>query len=109
MSTVTIVPGALIAKDPNDIKVYEFDWDTSSLAALVTIVTNTFTITAIKPSGDTALTMDNPTILAGSRTTQIRLKGGTLGARYEIANTIVTNESPAQTKERSFQLLIEQL
>ncbi len=109
MSTVTIVPGSLVTKDPAESKVYEFDWDTSSLATSVTIVTSTFTITALKPANDTALTKDTPTIMAGSRTTQIRLIGGTLGARYEIANTIVTNETPAQTKERSFQLLIEQL
>ncbi len=109
MSTVTIVPGTLVTKDPDESKVYLFDWDTSNLAALVTIVTSTFVITALKPATDTALTKDNAAINAGSRTTQVRLLGGTIGARYEIENTIVTNETPAQTKVRSFQLLIEPL
>lgn len=110
MSTVTIRPGDLIAKDPADIKVYVVDWDTQNLPASATISTSTWTITAIGPSViDTALTKDSETILAGSRKTQMRLLGGTLGQIYEIANKIVTNETPAQTKERSFRVLIQNL
>lgn len=108
MSIVIIQPGGLVRKDPSDIKVYVFDWDTDNLAAAVTIGTSTWTITAIKPSlTDTNLTSDNTSILAGLRKTQIRLTAGTLGQTYEIANKIVTNESPSQTKERSFRVLIE--
>ena len=108
MSTVTIVDGiGLVSKKPGDIKVYEFDFDTDNLATAVTIVTSTFTITAIAPSTDTALTKDTPTIEAGSRKTQIRLTGGTLGAEYEITNSVVTNETPTQTKVKSFRLRIE--
>lgn len=110
MATVTIQVGALVQKDPSDIKVYKVDWDTSNLGVGVTISTSTWTITAIKPSIiDTALTKDSESILAGSRTTQVRLAAGTLGQTYEIANKIVTNESPAQTKERSFRVLIQNL
>ncbi len=56
----------------------------------------------------TALTKDSESILvATNRTTQVRLSGGTLGQVYDIANRIVTNETPAQTKEISFSVLIE--
>jgi hypothetical protein len=53
---------------------------------------------------------DNVTIPALSRTTQFRftLPGNYEGSLFEIANLIVTDETPAQGKERSFQLLIQQ-
>jgi hypothetical protein len=109
MATVTITNGDLVGKDPADIKVYTVDWDTNNLAPAVTIQTSTWTITAIEPSTtDALLTKDSESILAGNRTTQVRLTAGTLGQKYAIANKIVTNETPAQTKERSFYVLIEQ-
>lgn len=110
MSTITIHEGQLVTKDPADVKVYTFDWDTENLAVGVTIValSSTWTITAIRPSKvDTALTKDQESILAGSRKTQLRLSGGTLGQTYEIANKIRTSETPFQEKERSFRVLIE--
>lgn len=62
------------------------------------------------------LGFDSPSILttAGydSRATLIRLlaKGPSyLGRRYEVANRITTDESPTQTKERSFFVVIENL
>jgi hypothetical protein len=58
---------------------------------------------------DAPLTKDSESILAGTRKTQVRLLAGTLGQIYEIANKIVTSETPAQTKERSFRVLIENL
>jgi hypothetical protein len=110
MSTVTLQTGGLVVKDPSDIKVFTMDWDTSNLGVGVTITNSTWTITAIKPSRvDTALTKDQESVLAGSRTTQVRLSAGTLGQTYEIANKIVTNESPSQVKERSFRVLIQNL
>jgi hypothetical protein len=108
MSTVTIQSGGMVIKDPSDSRVYTFDWSTNNLGVGVTITTSTWTITPIKPSTtDTALTKDNESILAGTRTTQVRLLAGTLNQVYEIANRIVTNESPSQTKERSFYVLIQ--
>ena len=110
MSVVVISPGDLVTKDPADIKVYQFDWDTENLPATVTISTSTFTITAISPSlTDTVLTKDQESILSGNRKTQLRLSVGTVGQVYEIANKIVTSETPAQTKERSFRVLVENL
>lgn len=110
MSTVTIAPKGLVIKDPADVKVYVFDWDTNNLGATVTITTSTFTITPIRPStSDVALTKDQESILAGNRKTQLRLTAGTLGQTYEVANKITTNESPSQIKERSFQIVIQNL
>jgi hypothetical protein len=122
MSVVVILPGDEVSKDPNDIKVYCFDWDANSLAPTVAINTSTFTITAIYPSTtDVALTIDSTALLTAaqatsalqrtvtldSRVTRFRLTAGTPGQIYEVANKIVTTESPAQTKERSFRIVVE--
>jgi hypothetical protein len=104
---LTVADNTLIIKDPSDISVLVFDWDASHLTNGVTITTSTFTITALKPTADTALTKDQPSILSGSRKTQIRVAAGTLGALYRLDNTIVTSESPAQTKERSIRIKVE--
>ena len=105
--SLTVHDGAMIVKDPSDVSVYVFDWDADHLASGVTIGTSTWTITPLTPAGDTGLTKDQPSILAGSRKTQIRLSAGTLGALYQLDNTIVTSESPAQTKERSITVLVQ--
>jgi hypothetical protein len=48
------------------------------------------------------------TITVDNRVTRLRLIGGTLGQTYTIANKAITNETPAQTKERSFRVIIEE-
>lgn len=111
MSTVTITNGDQVTKDPADSKIYLVDWDTNNLGVGVTIAgTPVWTISAVYPSTtDAALTSDNTSVLAGLRKTQIRLIGGTVGQTYEVANKIVTSETPSQTKERSFRVLVENL
>ena len=104
---ITIDEGRTTTQDPNDFRVYQFDWDTSNLAAAATISTSAWTLTTLFPSGATALTKDNESIVSGSRKTQVRLSGGSAGATYKIDNQIVTNESPAQTKNRHFLLKVE--
>ena len=108
MSTVSVRSGDLVILDPAESRVIQFDWDAENLAAAVTISTSTFTITAIQQAG-TILTKDNPSILSGTRKTQVRLIATTasVGDLYELANTIVTSESPAQTKEQSIKVLIQ--
>jgi hypothetical protein len=105
---ITIRNGDLTSQDPNDQLVYRFDWDTDNLLTGVLINSSSFTITQIAGATTTALTKDQESIVAGSRQTQLRIAGGDVGALFEIANKIVTNESPTQTKERSFRLLIEE-
>lgn len=109
MSAVTVRSGALITMDPSDKRVVVFDWDAENLAASVAISSSVFTITAIKQIGVMALTKDNPSILSGTRKTQVRLDAttATLGDEYELANTIVTSESPTQTKEQSVRVVIQ--
>jgi hypothetical protein len=119
VSLLVVRDGALVTQDPNDVRVYIFDWDTDNLAEDVTISSHTFTITRLRGAASPALSKDSEAILtawtddAGHdygalRTTRVRLSGGALGAVYRIDETIVTSESPAQTKERSFRLSIQQ-
>lgn len=106
---LTVVDGSLIRKDPEAIRVYTWDYDVlDNLAPAVTIVNSTWSILAIYPStSDSALTKDSESVLPGSRSTQVRLTAGTMGQVYEITNRIVTNESPAQTKDKSIRVLIQ--
>jgi len=108
--SITVSDGKTITKDPSDISVYVFDWDAEHLAAAVTISTSTWTLTGI--SGDvttTPMTKDQPSILAGTRKTQIRLSAGAIGSRWRLDNAIVTSESPSQQKERSIYIKVETL
>lgn len=108
MSAVSVKSGDLVVVDPAESRVIQFDWDAENLATAVTITTSTFTITAVVQAS-TALTKDNPSILTGSRKTQVRVIATTasLGDLYELANTIVTSEAPTQTKEQSIRVLIQ--
>lgn len=102
------------------------DQDDYNISASVTVLTSTtFTIavagTPATPATGTmtysrGLSFDNASLLSASpynsRSTQVRLSAGGpdfLGYRFEIANRIVTDESPSQTKERSFFVVIENL
>lgn len=111
MATVTIYDGDEDVKDPADVRVYTFDWNAENLAVSATIASQTTTVSAVRPSGDTALTVTTTGsglgIQAGSRTVKCKLSGGTLGALYRVTNTITTNETPAQIKERSFYVRVE--
>ena len=109
MATVTVKPGDTIVYDPADVRTVVFDWDNDNLATSVETSTSTFTITTVTQNGATILTKDNPSILTGNRKTQVRLIAttATAGDVYELANTIVTNESPTQTKEQSIRVLVQ--
>lgn len=109
MSILIVQAGSTIRFDPSDSRTVQFDWDTDNLAAGVSILTSTFTLTVVRQSGLTALTKDNPSILAGLRKTQVRVIAttATAGDLYELANTVVTDEVPAQTKEQSVRVLVE--
>jgi hypothetical protein len=102
MSSLVVHDGATITKDPADILVKHFDWDAENLAAGVIIANASITVAAV--SGDTSttpLTRDQVTFLPGSRKVQFRISAGAAGSLWRVTNQIVTNESPAQTKERS--------
>lgn len=57
---------------------------------------------------NTDKTLDDGTVLHSNRYTQIRLSGGVEGAKYDLTNTILTSENPAQIKERSVRVSIQQ-
>jgi len=111
MST-TVKDGALITVDPSDSTVLDWDWGTRHLAVGVTISTSTFRLVAIRQAASPSpVTLDNASILTGSRSTQVRIVGASdaaLGDLFELSNRITTSETPAQIKERSIRLLVEQ-
>ena len=111
-TTRTIVDGQTVTQDPSDSIVYHFLWGTKNLNTGVTIATNTTTIRKVTPSaGSSVATVDNVGVLADGRTSQVRVIGGgdtAVGHLYEVTNQIVTDESPAQTKQRSFRIRIQQ-
>jgi hypothetical protein len=62
--------------------------------------------------GVTDLVLDDGTILHANRYTELRLIGGgaaALGRRFEVSNTIETDETPSQTKDKKFIVLIVNL
>lgn len=101
-------PGQTFTKDPDELLVYEFDW-TDALtgpdgAGTGTISTSTFAF--VDPVADALLVKDNPTIVSGNLKTRVRLSVGTVGKTYGIANRVTTNESPAQTYERTIYIKV---
>jgi hypothetical protein len=103
----SIRAGGLITKGPAESEFYEMDWDAEHLEAGVEIATSTWTVTLLSGAATGLMTRDNPSILTGNRTTKARFVGGTEGQIYDVSNTIVTDESPARTKDRSFLVLIQ--
>lgn len=123
MSVLRVRPGDLVRLDPSDIRNIAFD-HRSQLKSGVTASTVTFTITAIRQSGLTALTKDNEgrltaaqatialeeTVADDNVVTQLRLNAttATVSDLYEVAAKILTSETIPQTKEQSIQVLINQ-
>ena len=104
---MSLSDGGLVQKDPSDIAVYGFNWAAELGDAL--IVTSTFTVDGLR--GDlttTPLTLDAADIGADEQSTTFRLSAGALGSKWRVNNKIVTNETPAQTLERSGFIKLEQ-
>lgn len=123
MAAVVIYPGFQVTQDPSAVRSYVFDWDLLNLPATVAIATSSFRVSAITPSyDDDLLTLANDARLTAAeasyaldrvvtgdfRATRFQASGGTLHQVYEVVNRITTNETPAQTKEKSFRILVEQ-
>jgi hypothetical protein len=97
--------GSLIVKDPQSSGWPRgIDWTNylAQIDAAETVVGSTWAVSG----ADTSLTSSSPSIVTGSKKTQVRLAGGTEGLRYTVTNTIVT--SSGVTEERSFIVLVEQ-
>jgi hypothetical protein len=122
MSLLVVSSGDTVILDPADKRVVCFDWDYQNLAATITILTNTFTITAVRQAG-TALAKDSESTLSAAnasiavgrvvtlndRVSQVRLDAttATVGDEYELANKVLTSETPQQQKEQSIRVLIQ--
>ena len=100
----TVAPGDLLEKDTNEKLIYQFDWTDWLVSAQ--IASSTFNIEGQDVGQSGSLSGDQSAIVTGNLKTQIRLSDGMLYQTYTIENKIVTNESPAQTAERSFKLEI---
>jgi hypothetical protein len=107
--STTIYAGNVLVLDPSDKRLVTFDWDSEALPAATTISTSAWTIAAIRQSGVTALTNDNESIGAGSRTTVTRLLAttATVGDLYWVSNKVTLSGSPAQEVEQRFKVLIQ--
>jgi hypothetical protein len=108
----SIDDGQTITQDSNDSAVRVFDWD-DFLATGVTITgTPVFTVTKLEPAiGSAVTTVDNASVLSDGRSVQFRVVAGgaaALGHLYEIACRITTDETPAQVRERSFNVRVVQ-
>jgi len=90
---------------------YRFDFGVEHLPEGVTIDAYSFVVSVVRPRvvGGLPVLMefDEDALTSDSRSVDLRLFGGTLGALYRIACHIDTNENPTQTKIKSFYLLIE--
>jgi hypothetical protein len=110
MSTVTITPGGLFVKTTAEDKTLEFDWRTN-LAAGVQIATSTFTVATIRPADADDLTIDDLAsglgLQSGNRTAKVEVSEGTEGAVYRLTHTVVTDETPAQTKQKSIKVKVD--
>ena len=101
---MSLNPGVTVVKDPNANLVYTWDWSdwlvSPAQIASFTIIPQTFV-------GDaTPLVSDNE---SKTNTTVIhRLTGGTAGKTYTVTVRIVTNETPAQTEDRSIKVTVRQ-
>lgn len=110
--SITVNDGTLILKDPSDVSTYTFDWD-DALATSVTIASITCGVVAL--GGDTTttpLTLSTASplgIQSGSRTVKVQLTAGAVGSKWRVNCKVVTSETPAQTRERSFFLKLEQM
>lgn len=92
-------PGDVLRHDPDALLVYEMDW-TSWLEGTAIVQTSAW---SISPTGPT---LDNESIVTGSKKTRVRISAATAGEIYTVTNRVTTDENPAQTDDRSFVLMV---
>lgn len=103
-----ITPGKLLEKDPSASKLYQFDWsawlgDAQIADKAVSVVADDF------GDSDGVLTATDVTLAAGNQKVDVTVSGGTVGLIYRVVCRITTNESPAQTDERSITIRVRDL
>lgn len=73
--------------------VYWIDWSTRGMRTGDTVATSTWTLV----TSGSGLTKDNETVNAAGTITYVRVKAGNVGGPYQLRNTVVTTDSPAET------------
>ncbi len=99
---MSIPEQGLKTKDPSATRNGRVDWTAWFGGSGAAIATPTITV-----SGPDASLVVSGVAVSNNQTVIYQVTGGTLGVRYMITCRIVTNESPAQTDERSFMVLLE--
>ena len=108
MSVITVQDKGLVTKHPLESKVYQFDYDTDNLALGVTITTSTMTLSVLSGlNTGTPASIDSVGLITGNRKTTFRLIAGVSGTKYRVTNSAVTNETPAQTKVKYVDVLVQ--
>jgi hypothetical protein len=101
---MSISTGDLISKDPQASawpKGIDYTNYLAKLDTAETIATSTWAVTG----ADASLTTSASSIVIGSKKTQVKLSGGTVGLTYTVTNSIIT--SSGVHDDRSFDVLIE--
>jgi len=107
MSVITIYDKDLVEQHPTAIKVYQFDFDADNLPAAVTITSAPTAVAVLRGPNTIPAVVDQVSIVTGNRKTQFRLSAGTEGTTYRVTVTPVTSETPAQTKPKYVDILIQ--
>lgn len=105
---MSLRPGSTVIKDPGASLLYTMDWS-DWLVGGAQIASSAWAITY--PTGETVATVGTLAMSdedEDTTTAELILSDGTLGKTYRVTNTITTNETPAQTDERSFFVKIQQ-
>ena len=92
----------LIKKDPDSTEPYGFDW-TTYLAGLSDTETIASSVWAVS-GPDSALTTSGASIVTGSKQTQVRIAGGTVGAVYTLRNRITTSSGVIDDRSLSVKI-----
>lgn len=104
MSAPVVEHGETVLQDPGEKIVRQFNWTAwlQELSATAEIASSSWALTG----PDNGLTKDTPSVVTGNLMTQIRVIGGTPGKTYRLTNTVVSNETPAQTGVKWIEIAI---
>lgn len=81
------------SKDPDEVKIFSFDWTTALNAGATVSGTNTW---SVSPSGPA---ISSETIVAGGLQTSALIAGGTADQKYIVTNLVTTSDG--ETLEES--------
>lgn len=119
--SIRIHSGGMVSLDPNADEAFEVDWNAEHLPAGVELTSSVWEIEGYK--GAAALDQHDDDIGAydavtdlwepdpTGRVARVFLTGATgilTGQKYRVTNRIVTNTTPPETKDASFDVLIQQ-